>query len=591
MKKTTLYIFTALLLTCAASSLLAAEPIGRIVALQGAATATGSDGMERQLALKSEIFQNDTIATAARSRLQIMFLDETVISQGESSSMTIDEYVYAPDSAQDNSTSVSMAQGVFRVITGRITQMNPDRFRVNTRMATIGIRGCDVGFRVTARGDDVYVIHLHGVESVVVQARPRVGDGEWQGLIEQRHTDPAVARQHLINVLQANRIVSITIEGEMEEREMTPEELIDLLNEVMPDAPGERDIEDSGDAGTEDGEEDAEEQDADGEADDDSVDQQEQADEDEVTDQEETEDTGETDTVEEDTDTEPHTDPVDDTVPDASDDTTTPGDDTDTGIIDDIDSGFIDDGGSFGDQDSDTITDPEPIPNPDPTPVIEDDNGTPPTPAPDQGTGGDTGGEAGGDTGNGSGNGGSSSVFTSKGGGMGWEWGVWETDGVVDSVQFTASNPISAADFQAIAAGTMFYDLAGGGDAAAVISHDGLKAFVEGSCSLFVQVGQGITPNWDGYFGMSNPNGDFLNFEAGGTIQPSGQMTGASSSYSMQVHSVPFGSGSIINETITGQLVGPGSGATPITGAVGSFFFDHGAAQVNGGFGADLSEH
>ena len=172
---------------------------------------------------------------------------------------------------------------------------------------------------------------------------------------------------------------------------------------------------------------------------------------------------------------------------------------------------------------------------------------------------------------------------------MDWSWGIWEMNGAFDQVEFSSSRIISAADFDRISRGSRLYTLSGMGAAAAAITHDGVKRLGEGECSLNVQVGQSVLPNWDGSFSMHNAKEDSLSFNAEGAIQGNGTLTGSQTSYSMMADGVRFNRGSLTDERIEGHLVGPGTGQTPISGAIGDFTFQHGnRAQVVGGFGADL---
>ena len=99
-----------------------------------------------------------------------------------------------------------------------------------------------------------------------------------------------------------------------------------------------------------------------------------------------------------------------------------------------------------------------------------------------------------------------------------------------------------------------------------------------------------FAPTWAGSFNLSNGNGDSLTFGSVGTIQASGDLTGSRTTYNMMVSGSSFNGGSIAAENISGQLVGPGIGPTPVTGAVGDFMFDHGGGTlVNGVFGSDLA--
>ncbi len=148
-----------------------AESIGLIVAAQGKASAVDTAGMARELALQSEIMLNDTVKTEAKSRLQLMLSDDTLLAVGESSELIIDEYVYNPANTADNAFGVKMGKGVFRTVTGKITDLNPDRFKVKTRRATIGIRGCDLGFDTTAENEDkVAVLAIPAGKKIIITA-------------------------------------------------------------------------------------------------------------------------------------------------------------------------------------------------------------------------------------------------------------------------------------------------------------------------------------------------------------------------------------------------------------------------------------
>jgi len=147
-----------------------AQEIGRVIALEGQAQAVSTDGAKRQLALKSPVHRGDTVTTSPASKLQISFLDDSIISMGEKGLMVMDQYVYSDDDAKKENVNcvVSAAKGVFRVVTGQITKLNPERFTVRTRLATIGIRGCDMGLRLGEWEERFYVLTLPVDHSVLV---------------------------------------------------------------------------------------------------------------------------------------------------------------------------------------------------------------------------------------------------------------------------------------------------------------------------------------------------------------------------------------------------------------------------------------
>ena len=153
--------FTALLaMSLIAGATLAANPIGQVIAIEGEARAVRPDGAAEQLALDSVVYLHDQIQTQPNSKLQILLADDAVVAMGEDSALTLDEYVYNPNQKEDNSTTIGLIQGVFRVITARITDMNPEQFKVRSNKATIGIRGCELGFLIAPEAEDIQIIRL-----------------------------------------------------------------------------------------------------------------------------------------------------------------------------------------------------------------------------------------------------------------------------------------------------------------------------------------------------------------------------------------------------------------------------------------------
>jgi hypothetical protein len=187
---------TFILITLALFINVFADPIGLVVSLQGSASAVDEAGASRTLAMQSDVFLNDTVTTGADSKLQILLNDDSIFSQGEQSEMTIDEYIYNPAQASDNAFGVRLGKGLFRTVTGKITDLNPDRFTVKTSRATIGIRGCDLGFNITPSEDNIsimaipvgkkiFIDPIQGDESVTIET-PTVVIVDDQGNIETR---------------------------------------------------------------------------------------------------------------------------------------------------------------------------------------------------------------------------------------------------------------------------------------------------------------------------------------------------------------------------------------------------------------------
>ena len=222
--KTTSLIFFGAIIAVSAVTAFAAEPVGTIVSFSGKATATAQNGEIRNLELKAPVFLNDRIKTDTASSLQIMFLDDSVLSQGEKSEMTIDEYVYSPKVKGDNKCTLSLTKGVFRAVTARITSLNPDRFKVKTRMATIGIRGCELAFTVSQTSENIYILSLPDGKSISITIDPVAAAG--------MNLTGVVNKEAAIEILQAGTMISIQ-EGEgVTQRFITNQEAVDLIEQL-----------------------------------------------------------------------------------------------------------------------------------------------------------------------------------------------------------------------------------------------------------------------------------------------------------------------------------------------------------------------
>ncbi len=134
MKTTTIILMLVALVAGLGETGHAEAAIGSVVAFEGKAIASRSESGERGLALKSPIYLQDKVVTGKSTKLQILFDDNSLVSQGPDSEMLIDEYVYSRANEKDGKCGIKLSKGIFRIITGRITDINPKRFKVRTRM-------------------------------------------------------------------------------------------------------------------------------------------------------------------------------------------------------------------------------------------------------------------------------------------------------------------------------------------------------------------------------------------------------------------------------------------------------------------------
>lgn len=119
-------------------SLSAFANIGTIMALKGEVSIDRGSIIEAKNGMS--IKEGDKLTTGTQSRVQVMLKDETIITIGANSSFDFKEFSM---DGKNSKVNLKANRGFFRTVTGKIGKIAPDRFRVKTVSATIGIRGTD----------------------------------------------------------------------------------------------------------------------------------------------------------------------------------------------------------------------------------------------------------------------------------------------------------------------------------------------------------------------------------------------------------------------------------------------------------------
>ena len=112
-----------------------------------------------KLSTGSKIFFGDTIIVKAQSNAQILLLDETALTVGEKSEITIDEFIYDPQSKIGKIVS-NIKIGTVKIITGEISKKNPENLEVNIPTGSVGARGTE--FVVVTESDEKSTVVLLG---------------------------------------------------------------------------------------------------------------------------------------------------------------------------------------------------------------------------------------------------------------------------------------------------------------------------------------------------------------------------------------------------------------------------------------------
>ncbi|MBT8137527.1 MAG: FecR family protein [Gammaproteobacteria bacterium] len=122
--------------------------VGTVTALSGIPLALDLNNEERQLALQGDVFRGDTIMTRDDSEARLQMSDGAQLHLRPNSRVVIEDYGFNEFTPSASRSIITLLKGGFRAITGLIARRNPASFRINTVVATIGVRGTDFGVRV-----------------------------------------------------------------------------------------------------------------------------------------------------------------------------------------------------------------------------------------------------------------------------------------------------------------------------------------------------------------------------------------------------------------------------------------------------------
>ena len=122
--------------------------VGFVKTVTGDAWVT-TTGQRVKAAPGTEVSIGSQIKTASGASLGITFKDNTVMSFGPDTEMTVDAYLYAPAQGQLQ-LSTSLAKGSLNYVSGVIAKLRPEAVTVKTPSGIIGVRGTQFLAKVEA---------------------------------------------------------------------------------------------------------------------------------------------------------------------------------------------------------------------------------------------------------------------------------------------------------------------------------------------------------------------------------------------------------------------------------------------------------
>lgn len=113
-------------------------------------------GARRLLKLGDGVFQNESIATGNGANAQILFTDETALTMGPNSRVTLDKAIYDP-AKRKGELVLRATTGAFRFVSGSGPK---EGYKIDTPVGTIGVRGTIIEFAI--RGQTLYLSLTEG---------------------------------------------------------------------------------------------------------------------------------------------------------------------------------------------------------------------------------------------------------------------------------------------------------------------------------------------------------------------------------------------------------------------------------------------
>jgi hypothetical protein len=147
-----------------------ASSVATLTAMKGNVSIENSTGVSHAI-LGALLEEQDSVITADRSKAQLIFADETVVTVGKNSNFSIKTYLY--EAGKEPKVEFGLLKGAMSTITGKIGKIAPEKFVVKTKTATIGIRGTN--FTILALEDGSQEVYCtYGAISVMLNAEQNI---------------------------------------------------------------------------------------------------------------------------------------------------------------------------------------------------------------------------------------------------------------------------------------------------------------------------------------------------------------------------------------------------------------------------------
>ena len=117
--------------------------VGEVTLHIGQAVVVSSSQASEVVRRGTLIHAGDRIETAEGGHVHIRFIDGALVSVRPTSRLVVEDYQYNPQQVKQSLVRFRLDKGVTRAISGAAAEGAKDRFRLNTPLVAIGVRGTD----------------------------------------------------------------------------------------------------------------------------------------------------------------------------------------------------------------------------------------------------------------------------------------------------------------------------------------------------------------------------------------------------------------------------------------------------------------
>lgn len=117
--------------------------VGEVSMTLGKAYILSTDGSLEAAVRGTVVKVGDQVSTESNGHVHIHFIDQALVSVRPNSVLLIERYDYDAERPQQSAVKFRLEEGVARAISGEAARNARERFRLNTPIAAIGVRGTD----------------------------------------------------------------------------------------------------------------------------------------------------------------------------------------------------------------------------------------------------------------------------------------------------------------------------------------------------------------------------------------------------------------------------------------------------------------